>query len=297
MANNLKCYLCGHGEFERVEGKVRDIPEMAILMCKNCGLVFLESLDHISSSFYEESKMLTVNPAADPVLIWQDYLSKCLVDDRRRAAWLKEVIKNKSVLDFGCGAGGMLLCIRDLVSKCEGVEKDNRFREILRKKENLKIYADLNEIEGAYDVITLFHVLEHLANPREVLAALSKFLNHAGSIIIEVPNVDDALLSLYKSKAFSEFTFWGPHLYMYNNSTLARLFGSAGFKINFIRQIQRYSLSNHLFWLSQGKPGGHMLWDFMNDPDLNQAYEKKLAELEKCDTIIASISKKDGGGT
>lgn len=58
-----------------------------------------------------------------------------------------------------------------------------------------------------YDIITAFHVVEHLQDSIAILKELSSCLKENGKMIIEVPNADDALLTIYKSKAFREFTY------------------------------------------------------------------------------------------
>jgi hypothetical protein len=50
-------------------------------------------------------------------------------------------------------------------------------------------------------------------------------------------------------------------------------------------------LSNHLHWLVNGRPGGHQKWHFLDSPELHAAYEKQLAAIGKCDTIVGSVSK------
>jgi len=78
----------------------------------------------------------------------------------------------------------------------------------------------------------------------------------------------------------------------YNNETLKRLIKKAGLKINFIKQVQRYPLANHLYWLSHNKPGGHVQWSFMaDDKELNERYGAMLANLGIADTIVVSVSK------
>ena len=61
-------------------------------------------------------------------------------------------------------------------------------------------------------------------------------------IIIEVPNANDALLSLYKSKAFTHFTWWSCHLFTFNKNNLKQLVEKAGYKINYSKNIQWHSL-------------------------------------------------------
>lgn len=142
-----------------------------------------------------------------------------------------------------------------------------------------------------YDIITIFHALEHIPDPKAILSELSEILADGGQIIVEVPNADDALLTLYNNSPFSHFTYWGCHLFLYTAKTLQMLFNQMNLKVNYIKQIQRYPLGNHLYWLANGNPGGHQKWHFLNSPELHAAYEKQLAAIGKCDTILASISR------
>lgn len=280
------CYICKKTVFERVEGRVRDLPELKIFRCTTCGLVFLENFDHISDTFYNESKMRE----SDSNKEWQLYMNECLVDDTRRAELVKPLIINKSILDFGCGGGGFLIKIKNFALNCDGIEKDDDFRDILNKEYGIKVYEDIDNCNEKYDFITMFHVLEHLKDPKSILIKLSNLLKPGGSILIEVPNADDALLTLYKNKPFSEFTYWSCHLYLFNNYSLRKLVEDSGLKINYVKQIQRYPLSNHLYWLTNSLPGGHKNWHFLNNENLNSQYELVLANLGMADTIIASVT-------
>jgi 2-polyprenyl-3-methyl-5-hydroxy-6-metoxy-1,4-benzoquinol methylase len=281
----MKCYVCEGSDFISVEGKVRDLPNLGIRRCKACGLVFLENFDHVDDRFYEDSQMRVNRDVID----WKIYKEQSLMDDTRRFQWIKEKALNKSVLDFGCGAGGFLSQVKRTAIKCSGVEKDKMLRRRIQEEYNIHIYSDVGEISEKFDIITLFHVLEHFKDPKELLMQLSNLLEDDGRIIIEVPNSDDALLSFYKSKAFSEFTYWGCHLYLFNIGNLKLLMEKAGLKIDFIKQIQRYPLSNHLYWLAEGKPGGHNKWNAVDTDELNKAYERSLATLGIGDTIMASV--------
>ena len=79
--------------------------------------------------------------------------------------------------------------------------------------------------------------------------------------------------------------------YLYSNQTLKALIEKAGLRIDFIQQIQRYPLANHLYWLSHNKPGGHQEWGMLTDYELDKAYGDKLAKLGIADTIIAVVKK------
>ncbi|WP_289686459.1 class I SAM-dependent methyltransferase [Helicobacter rodentium] len=148
--------------------------------------------------------------------------------------------------------------------------------------------------QNKYDVITAFHVIEHLQDPIEILQQLASLLKENGKMIIEVPNANDALLTIYHNKAFQEFTYWSPHLYLYNTHTLRKLGEKAGLKVEFVKGIQRYPLSNTLYWLAKGKPAGQKIWgNFLDNKILQESYEASLASVGATDTLIALFSKID----
>ena len=82
-------------------------------------------------------------------------------------------------------------------------------------------------------------------------------------------------------------------MFLFNAETLRRLAKQAGLCIVSIQQYQRYPLSNHLHWFSQGKPGGHQKWAFLDSPELKTAYANALASVAKCDTLIAHLELAD----
>jgi len=65
-----------------------------------------------------------------------------------------------------------------------------------------------------------------------------------------------------------------------------------GCNLEFTKYIQRYPLSNHLYWLSNNKPGGHQKWgNFIDSPELTKAYESQLSSMGVTDTVIAQLVK------
>jgi 2-polyprenyl-3-methyl-5-hydroxy-6-metoxy-1,4-benzoquinol methylase len=281
----MNCYLCQSDKYTARPGSVRDNKDINILECDNCGLVFLSSFNHIMKSHYEDSGMHDRE-----ALDIDKWLESTEEDDKRRYQFVKEKITNKAVLDFGCGIGGFLNLVKNSASKADGVELEKALQSSFKQRK-LNVFSNLSLVRGKYDVITAFHVVEHLEKPKEILKQLSKFLTEDGEMIIEVPNSNDALLTLYENKPFQNFTYWSQHLFLFNEKTITELVKQAGLKLNWIKHIQRYSLSNHLYWLAKGKPGGHKVWDFMNNNKLDKEYEGQLAYIGKTDTIIVGISK------
>jgi 2-polyprenyl-3-methyl-5-hydroxy-6-metoxy-1,4-benzoquinol methylase len=284
----MKCYLCHSDKYNTRLGSVRDNKTIDILECDNCGLVYLSSLNHIEENHYEESGM------HDDEVDANKWLKETKADDERRYKFLKEKITNKTVLDFGCGIGGFLDKVKKIAKEVRGVELEKALQPSFNNR-NLNVFSDLASVQKdnqKYDVITAFHVVEHLQNPKDVLQQLSELLaKGGGEMIVEVPSSDDALLTLYENSAFRNFTYWSQHLFLFNAKTMAELVKQAGLKLNWIKHIQRYSLSNHLYWLAKGKSGGHQKWHFLNNDKLNAEYENQLASIGKTDTIILGISK------
>lgn len=282
----MNCYLCNTEEFIERPGIVRDAPELKIMECAHCGLVTFESLDHIDEQFYQNSGM-----HSESVIETEEWLRLIERDDLRRIKYLREKITNKDVLDFGCGPGGFLIKARPVAKSVYGIELESRLQPHYINS-NLKVVTQIDEISESqkFDIITAFHVVEHLKEPHVILNQLQKKLKPGGQIVFEIPSASDALLTLYKNKPFSEFTYWSCHLFLFNAANLKLLAQKTGMKLDYVEHVQRYPLSNHLYWLANGKPGGHQKWSFLDSDQLSSAYEAKLASLGITDTLIASFS-------
>jgi len=280
----MRCYLCQHEAFNLRKGAVRDDPSLQILECVECGLVTLSSLDHIREGHYENSGM---HGAAIPSM--DSWLRETAIDDRRRFEMMKARMINRRVLDFGCGAAGFVSFAQTVAAHVAGVEPERRVHDHYTGA--IRVHPSLEEVGADYDVITAFHVVEHLPDPRRTLAELAQRLSPAGSLVIEVPCATDALLTLYDCDAFQHFTYWSQHLFLFTAETLQRLATQAGLRVVAVQQLQRYPLSNHLHWLCRGLPGGHQRWSFLDTPELTEAYAASLASVGKCDTLIAYLER------
>lgn len=301
----MKCYLCSSNRIIKRQGHCRDLPTIYPLECVSCGLVFLSSFDHLQPDYYEESKMHENFPVEAPLADAQ-----AICDAERRFNAVHDMILapretqetthlnagggplSIDVLDFGCGQALWLEKVRPLVNSVVGVEPEKNLQPYFAEK-GLTVFSSLEYMgkERFFDIITMFHVLEHLPDPRAVLRDLSHFLTPNGVLVIEVPNANDALLTLYKSDTFSTFTYWSCHLFLYTVSTIQTLLNQCGFKTKLINQVQRYPLANHLHWLANKKPGGQTIWPFLDTPDLQLSYSQALAERNLCDTIWVICTK------
>lgn len=281
----MRCGICGSDTVVIHHG-TRDNPSINVYRCTRC---HTKQLDNIVDNDYENGFMNGKSFMNEEEI--EQRLSTCREDDLRRVDATIDWCKGKKVLDFGCGFGGYMRYLSQDSCTVSGVELGTTEREYLNKK-GYDVKRDLSEFSQLFDVITLFHVFEHLKDPELWLNRLADKLSNDGIMFIEVPNADDALLELYDCKEFASFTYWSAHLYLYTVDSLSNIVKQSGrFTIESADQIQRYPLSNHLFWLSQGKPGGHQKWLFLDSPELKRAYEDALSKNGLCDTLFFRLRK------
>ena len=196
-------------------------------------------------------------------------------------------MKNKSILDFGCGWGGFLRNLKNSKS-LNGVElRDECIRYIGNNFKNINVSNNISVFNKKFDIITMFHVLEHIPYQINTLKALRLKLKKRGKIIIEVPHAEDFLILQKELKEFRNFTFWSEHLILHTYKSLKLILSKSGFKNINIQYYQRYNFSNHLGWFLKKKPGGHDFYKNIISEKLNQSYIENLISLKKTDTLIA----------
>lgn len=291
MSQHSNCRLCGGESFAR-EGNIRTSKKIAankILECSNCSFVFLNDDSHISDFHYEQSLMHDSHQSLE------ESRSSTKEDDLRRLEMLVTEIKDKNLLEVGSGNSGFLKLAQGLVNSAQGIEPEKKYHEIF-KEESLNIYSSLlsfRETKAAIEIIVSFHVIEHVKNPLEFLVELLAVLRKNGKIFIETPNSNDALIKLYESSSFKNFTYWDNHLVLFNHKSFEYMLG----KIQGIRYksipVQRYGIANHLYWLAAEKPGGHKHWANLETDLIKSEYKKQLNSLQMNDTLFYEIVKID----
>ena len=278
-----QCPICNNQNIKTIKNGVRDNKNIDVLKCSKCGIEFLNDFSQASAEFYKNGSM---HSKIDTKL----WLEKTSIDDIRRFNSLKNVLKNKSLLDFGAGSGNFLKLASKTTKNCAGCELDCSLDNFYNEQ-NLDIRHNLDEFSQKFDKITMFHVLEHLENPKEILTQLKEKLNTNGELIIEVPNSNDALLTLYNNSAFKNFTYWSCHLFAYNQKNIKLLLNQTGLKITKIKHIQRFPYTNHLGWIKDNKGGGQNRYKTLKL--INYFYTLFLKLTQKTDTIMVFAKKSE----
>jgi SAM-dependent methyltransferase len=278
----LQLGLIDANSIEPYAARVRDRDDLHVLRCRRSGIIFLSSTDHVSDALYAEKDHLEPVRASGV-----EVQTVALDDDRRRAAEHRSLISGRRWLDVGAGAGGLLDLLRGEAALAAAVEPNRVMRTAMASRGH-KVFRSIDDVDvGTFDVITLFHVLEHLTDPVGDLTRLGKLLDPAGVLVAEVPHARDALLALYDCDSFRAFTLWSEHLILHTRASLEGVLRAAGYANVTINGVQRYPLANHLHWLAKGKPGGHEVWSQMADPTLDAAYANMLRRIDSTDTLVA----------
>ncbi len=289
----MKCYLCKSKNILKKEGSLRDIVGIHIFECIECGLVFLDK-QVTDDNYYKNSGM--IKSFKESVASLTGGFNVKEKDIERNILHIKSIcnIKNSNILDFGSGYGDFLIELKNNSPKyIAGIEIEDNVKKIY-KDYNIDLFNDISEVDDNYfDIVTLFHCLAHIRNPIELLGKIIKKIKKGGKIIIETPNANDALVSLYKNRGFLNFTYQMCMLYYFTDNNLRYMAKYLDLDIDFIRFIQRYPISNTMYWLNNNLPSGQSKWGGILDNDnLQNAYENTLAKAGITDTLFIQFSKR-----
>ena len=195
------------------------------------------------SSYYAYSYKEQINSIA----VW----AKDVFDQLKIKDILNHIEGNpKSYLDIGCGDGRFLKTMHK-----RGISKEKIFGFELDEKVGLLLSAegykvlcqraeDCNTIpRSEIDIITMFHVIEHVSDPGKIIRKVSDWLSRDGIFAVETPNLDSIDVRWFKKM------FWGGyhfprHWNLFTLQTIKKLLNDNGLDIISIRYQ-----TGHSFWM------------------------------------------------
>lgn len=148
--------------------------------------------------------------------------NKCQIIDNQK-------VNYKNLLDIGAGTGDFLVSAKSNGFSVSGVEPNEKARANAASK-GIELHKDLGELNGMqFDVITLWHVLEHLPNLEEQIEQMVSLLKDGGSLFVAVPNFKSADAKYYKN-------FWAGydvprHLWHFSRTAISKLFEKHHMKV------------------------------------------------------------------
>lgn len=116
---------------------------------------------YIDSSYFVNDDFLLNKPFLKGMKERLRYFENENQDRKKR---ITPLLTNKKVLDFGCGDGALMDKVSGICESIEGLELTANFRKRLQEK-GYTVHSDILDCDDDYDVILMFHVLEHLPDP------------------------------------------------------------------------------------------------------------------------------------
>lgn len=166
------------------------------------------------------------------------------------------------LLDVGCGDGSFLERLNPNRFEGTGVEINREGFDICGKKGLVVHNGDVKAIDfgdAKFDVITLWNVLEHIENPKELTDALFPLLSDEGVLVIQVPNADSLGFKIGKQYWFHMDS--PRHLVHFNKSSINTLCDLTGFELVAVIN-EYYDYPQDLFWSVRKSPFKYVVYPF-----------------------------------
>lgn len=173
----------------------------------------------------------------------------------KKVSLINSLHKNKgNLLDIGAGTGDFLVTAKANGWQITGVEPNENAKKLAVSK-GVSFENDIESIENQkFDVITMWHVLEHVPNVEHQIKELKRLLKPNGTIIIAVPNFKSFDAGYYGE-------FWAAydvprHLWHFSKTSIEKLFGNENMKL--IKIIPMIFDSFYVSLLSEKYKNGKM---------------------------------------
>lgn len=268
--SHMHCSGCGETKFLRLEsiealhyspGRV-----FALFHCENCGLVHTGMAEERASvlAYYPDNYKPHV-PSDTKRISFRSILmrklrkftfgkqetasSKFIQQVRRTVSWLHRKTAYRSIpvyrtegklLDVGCGIGDYISLLDELGWCVYGVETSRKaadFANQLERNVECVSFEGAKYLNNFFDVITMWHALEHFSDPKQMLEKALQLLKNDGVIILGVPNYNSFDRIIFRK-------YWNGyeiplHLYHFTPSSLKNLLVRSGYKVTEITHTIR----------------------------------------------------------
>jgi SAM-dependent methyltransferase len=218
--------LCGSRDVDELGSRDREGRPLRTTICRRCGLVWsnprpseADVRRYYSSEYRLDYKGHVTPPLRHSARSGRGALNRY----RDLSPFLK---RGDRILDAGAGGGEVVYVLRQKGFDASGLEPDEHYARHAREELNVPVdtgfVQDAAFPEGSFNVITMYHALEHVEDPSRILKTLRTWLVDGGLLVVEVPNIEATCMA-------PAHRFHFAHFYNFNRATLEGLGRKAGF--------------------------------------------------------------------
>lgn len=219
------CIVCGgtsaHPYVQTQSGRT-------IVVCPECGLGFMHPLPALEDirGFYPRQYYGDTGAKFSWLIEWLVRVTAA----RRVRFLIRRLPKAAKVLDVGCGRGTLLSAFADRGFGAFGFELSPEAAAFADPRAQIRIGSELTDAQypkGEFDMVVLWHVLEHLKHPDKTIEEIHRILKPGGKLVIAVPN-----FSSWQARWAGESWFHldlPRHLFHFPLAALRRLVEDRGF--------------------------------------------------------------------
>lgn len=203
-----------------------------IVQCRSCSFLFTNPRPSISEAGkYYESENYISHSNTNEGIVNKLYHWVRNITLQQKVNWISPYKQSNEILDVGCGNGHFLRACKKAGWKVSGMELDKKTAAQAEKNTGEKIANQLKEIDPAaqFQIITLWHVLEHVYELDDYFAFFKAKLKPSGKLLFALPNPKSHDAEKFKS-------FWAAydvprHIHHFTPTTIELLAKKHGFKL------------------------------------------------------------------
>jgi len=204
-----------------------------IVECNDCKFKFTNprpAADELAAYYKSENYISHSNTSKGFINYLYQLVRKYTA--KRKLKLIQNITKQGTILDIGCGTGEFLNQCQLNNYTCIGIEPNEDARNLAIENYNLDVRTE-NSIatlkNNSIDIITMWHVLEHISDLDDRINELKQLLKPNGTLIIAVPNCNSLDATIYKQ-------YWAAfdvprHLYHFTPKDIATLFNKVNMNI------------------------------------------------------------------
>lgn len=245
MAN--KCPWCNsekNSKFLELKDYFLTQEDFTIFECNECKLLFTSpcpSQDKIGD-YYKSEDYLSHNESKKGIVpAIYNFVKKINIKNKFNIAINCQLptANCQSILDIGCGVGDFLNYAKERNCKITGIEPSEDARKIAEKKLNTKIFSpeELQNLpDESFDIVTMWHVLEHVADLKTEIYHLERIVKKNGKLVLALPNYKSFDAEYYKDK-------WAAydvprHLNHFSRTSIKNIFNETTLQIIDIKPLE-----------------------------------------------------------